>query len=338
MSIINQTLRELDARRPPSAPTGVPLQPVATPLRRKPVGWVVGAVALIVMVAGGWYLLAPAETVPQAMDAPPRVLPRGAVPASDRPAAAIPAAAGLPAEAPIVPPQASLTTASAQPVPEGSLQPPALARAIAPPDTITPSPPAIRKDIVAASAEDEADERYRKAVALLQKGRENLARPLLEEALGLSPTHLAARQTLAALLSEAGQNPNAEAVLREGLAQVPDNAWFALSLARLQAARGDADGAAATLLGGVEGRGVDAEYRATLAALLMRLDRHAEAARHYSRALELQPDQGTWWMGLGLALEAQGQIGGAQSAFRRALATGGLPDRMEAFVRAKSVE
>src|SRR5512135_2804432 len=113
------------------------------------------------------------------------------------------------------------------------------------------------------------------------------------------------RATLAALLSDAGQNQEAEAILRAGRELNPDHAWFALSLARLQAARGDAEGAVATLQSGMGGRGVNAEYRATMAALLVRLRQYPDAARQYEQALRQQPGQGTWWLGLGLAMEAQ---------------------------------
>ena len=198
--------------------------------------------------------------------------------------------------------------------------------------------PVIQKQANPPSAEEEADERYRKAGVLVQKGRENQARPLLEEAIRLFPGHIAARQSLVTLLSEAGQNREAEAVLREARSVAPDDAWFTLNLARLQAARGDVEGAAATLLSGLEGRGVNAEYHATLAALHVRLRQHPEAARQYEQALRLQPEQGTWWMGLGLSKEAQGKTDEARSAYGRALTTGNLPEKLTEFVRAKLVE
>lgn len=168
--------------------------------------------------------------------------------------------------------------------------------------------------------------------------RSTVARPLLEESIRLFPGHVAARQTLATLLSEAGYSREAAAVLREGRAVSPDNAWFALNRARLQAARGDVEGAAATLQSGIAGRGINAEYRATFAALLARLKQHAEAARQYEQALKQQPEQGTWWMGLGLALAAQGKPDEARAAYSRALAVGDLPEKLEEFVRATLAE
>ena len=130
----------------------------------------------------------------------------------------------------------------------------------------------------------------------------------------------------------------AEAVLRDGRVASPDNAWIALNLARLQAARGDIEGAVMTLRSGSAGRGVNAEYRATFAALFARRKQHAEAAHQYSLALNLQPEQGTWWMGLGLAMAAQGKSAEARAAYSRALTEGNLPEKLEEFVRTKLAE
>ncbi len=195
--------------------------------------------------------------------------------------------------------------------------------------------PAIRKEARNQTAEEEAEDNYRRAQSLIQSGRENLARPLLEAVLRRVPSHVPARQTLATLLSEAGMNLQAETVLREGRTFHPDNAWFSQSLARLQAARGDTEAAIATLQDGLGGRSVNADYHAMLGGLLVRLDRHGEAVRHYGRALESRPDQGTWWMGLGIALDAQGKKDEARKAYSRALSTGNLPDNLVAFVRGK---
>ncbi|OGU33812.1 MAG: hypothetical protein A2199_02190 [Hydrogenophilales bacterium RIFOXYA1_FULL_63_33] len=83
------------------------------------------------------------------------------------------------------------------------------------------------------------------------------------------------------------------------------------------------------------GRGVDADYHGTLAALLVQLKQYPDAVRQYEQALEMQPGSGTWWVGLGLALAAQGKNDEARSAYRRARMAGNLPDTLEEFVRAK---
>ena len=337
MSIINQTLRALDARQPDPASQPVSLRPAALAKRRRAGLWLAAA-ALPLAGAGIWLVSRPAESLPQ-----PRA---GVTQRATMPQAAIPTPSTVP------------TSAKAQATPiaaESRIRSPDLkagqnqsasARPAKPSVVSTTTnvsitlekPPVIRKEDTQPTIEEQAEDRYRKALTLIQKDRENQARPLLEETLELSPGHVAARETLAALLSDAGQNQEAEAILRAGRALNPDHAWFALSLARLQAARGDTEDAAATLQSGMGGRGVNAEYHATLAALLVRLKHYPDAAKQYEQALRLQPGQGTWWMGLGLSMEGQGKSDEARSAYRRALTAGNLPDRLAEFVRAKLVD
>lgn len=345
MSIINQTLRALDARQPDSTAPPVSLHPAAIARRRWTGRWGVAAVLLLLAGAGIGFVFRPVASVP-----PPRIV---VMQRAGEPPAAIPAAKVVPVPPSVLPlsrsqpakvqaaPSVAVNRPNSPDRPAGQNRraPASPARLSAEPATTAPASPekspAIRKEDHQPTAADAAEERYRKALTLIRKDRNNQARPLLEGAIALSPGHVAARETLAALLSEAGQNQEAEAVLRAGRELNPDHAWFALSLARLQAARGDADGAVATLQSGIGGRGVNAEYRATLAALLVRLRQYPDAARQYEQALRQQPGQGTWWLGLGLAMEAQGKNDEARSAFRRALAAGNLPDKLAEFVRAK---
>jgi MSHA biogenesis protein MshN len=345
MSIINQTLRALDARQPDATAPQVSLHPAAMARRRWAGRRGVAAVLLLLAGVGIGFVFRPAGNLPS-----PRVAVMQRAGASP---AAIPVAKAVPVP-PAVAPLSTPKPANVQVAPvvavnrprspdghagQNRSTPASPARLSAEPVTTVPASPekspVIRKEDNPPTAGEAAEERYRRALTLIQKDRENQARPLLEEAIALSPGHVAARETLAALLSEAGQNQEAEAVLRAGRELNPDHAWFALSLARLQAARGDVEGAVATLQSGMGGRGVNAEYRATLAALLVRLRQYPDAARQYEQALRQQPGQGTWWLGLGLAMEAQGKNDEARSAFRHALTAGNLPDKLAEFVRAK---
>lgn len=370
MSIINQTLRDLDARTP-TAVTGAggatPITVPAPPSPRVKIGIVLGVLLAIAGIAL-WLALMPADGI----DADPHAsapAPGGGA-GGARPVVAVPERVerslavplSEPAPVAVVTPPAA---AAVEQAPEASVQPasrPASAPATSPPPLPATDAPhedvkpaslkldthvslaretqaaSISKQLAKPTPEDEAEDRYRKALNLVNKGRDNQARPLLEEALRLAPGHVAARQVLATLLNENGLNREAEAVLREGLRVNPDNAWFALSLARLQAARGDLDAAAASLRSGLDGRGVTAEYHASYATILSRLKRPVEAASQYEQALSLQPGQGTWWMGLGLALSAQNRIPEARAAYGRALQAGNLSEKLEDFVRAKLSE
>jgi len=48
------------------------------------------------------------------------------------------------------------------------------------------------------------------------------------------------------------------------------------------------------------------------------------------RATRLAPNEGRWWLGLGLALEADGRSGEAKDALKRGLATGTLSPELVA--------
>lgn len=352
MSIINQALRDLDARKTPSAPVQHLLAGTASPSRQKQSILIAGGV-LIALLAGliGWFMRSPESVTPTSTVVPlvkqEAARSVGSVPVE------VPELVPIAVPSPPVPSAVPLQALQTSPHPGKLLKPDRPAVALSPVKSagerliqplslkiadVAMRSPEIRKEINKPSADEEADERYRKAVALIQKGRENQARPLLEESISLSPGHVAARQMLATLLNESGNNREAEAVLREGRAQNPEVVWFSLNLARLLATRGDLEGAAAILQSGLNGRGVNAEYHATLAALSGRLKQHAEAAHQYELALKQQPAQATWWMGLGLAMAAQGKTEDARAAYSRALAVGALPENLEGFVRARLAE
>lgn len=343
MSIINQTLRDLDERKAASSLAHVPLTPVALSFSKKRGFQVVGVVFLLITGLMVWLVRWPVEVIPAQHVAETRpveitsdpVLVAVTLPEPLAEKGPKPIQADLPAER--VAEQKPSKDRDAQISKMGTS---AEIRTLGVPlslkisDQVVP-PSDIRKEINKPSAEEGAEERYRKAVILIQKGRESMARPLLEEAVRLFPGHIAAHQTLATLLNEAGHSVEAEAVLRDGRVASPDDAWIALNLARLQVARGDVDGAVITLQSGSAGRGVNAEYHATHAALLARLKRHADAAHQYGLALKLQSEQGIWWMGLGLSLASQGKSAEARVAYSRAIATGNLPEKLEEFVRSK---
>lgn len=62
----------------------------------------------------------------------------------------------------------------------------------------------------------------------------------------------------------------------------------------------------------------DAEYQGFAGTVLRQLKRSAEAAEAYRRAIALKPDDGRWWVGLGLALEDAGSRKEATQAFTAA--------------------
>ncbi|HKO87586.1 MAG TPA: tetratricopeptide repeat protein, partial [Burkholderiales bacterium] len=183
-----------------------------------------------------------------------------------------------------------------------------------------PSKIDLKPAIAARSAEGE----FKRAVALINQGRQQEARAALNDALQLDAGHQGARQTLAVLLVESGASETAEALLAEGLRLNPQQTNFAILAARLRFQRGDAGGALDLLRQYGSTASNNADYRSFTAALLQRAGRHAEAIDEYRAAVSLSPGAGVWWMGLGISYEANGQSREAADAFRRALATSSL--------------
>jgi MSHA biogenesis protein MshN len=68
------------------------------------------------------------------------------------------------------------------------------------------------------------------------------------------------------------------------------------------------------------------------AAIFQRAGRHAEAADGFGAALRASPQQGVWWMGLGISLAADGRTALAREAFGRARASGTLSPELSRYV------
>jgi MSHA biogenesis protein MshN len=197
------------------------------------------------------------------------------------------------------------------------------------------APVAVTKQIKEAGPQQRAEGEYLKASLLIQQGRNGEALPVLEQALRLDPQNATVRQTLAGLLVDARRNDEAIAKLQEGLATDRSQPGMAMLLARLQVDKGDLRPAIETLQRTQSYAGDRADYQAFLAALYQRDSRHKEAVDHYISALRKSPQNGIWWMGLGISLQAENRLNEARDAFVRSKATSTLPPDLLAFVEQK---
>lgn len=182
------------------------------------------------------------------------------------------------------------------------------------------------------SVEQQADNEFRKAVALMQQGHINEALAGYEAALRLDAGHDAARQALVVLLLENKRIDDAERVLKEGLKNNLKHSWFAMVLARLQVERDTPWSALLTLQKTLPYASQQADYQAFVAALLQRLGRHKEAVTYYQKALQLSPNSGVWLMGQGISLQALQRKDEARDTFKRAIETHNLSEDLQAFV------
>lgn len=189
------------------------------------------------------------------------------------------------------------------------------------------------------TAQQSVDNSYRRALAHLQDGRLDDAMALLQQTLQRDPRHQGARETLVRLLLEAQRPDEAMRQLQQSLALDPKQPAQAMTLARLQLDRSGGGAAALdTLKRSLPFAGEHLDYRALLAGVLQREQRYHEAAEQYQLALQSAPDNSVWWMGLGIALQADNQPVQAKAAFERAKGLQTLSPQLQAFVERKLVQ
>ena len=193
----------------------------------------------------------------------------------------------------------------------------------------------IEKTEATAQPRDRVDAAYRKAIAAVNQGRVNEALDALQEVLRQDNLHVAARQLRVRLLLEAARTDEAVQALQDGLQALPAQTGWAMSLARLQVERGEVAAAAQTLQHSMPVASANPDYLGFTAHVLQRLGRHREAAEFYQTATRIAPGDGRWWLGLGLAMEAEGRNDQAVTAFQRAHQAGNLSRELMTLVEQK---
>lgn len=198
--------------------------------------------------------------------------------------------------------------------------------------------PLVNKQVRELTPQQRAENEYRKAVQLLQQGKAAEAISGLELALQLDTQHAAARQALIGVFLEQDRRDEAQRHAREGIRLDPSQTGLAMILARLQLEKGELGSAIETLERSLSYASDRPDYQAFLAALLQRDGKHKQAAQHYLQALQHAPQNGVWWMGLGISLQADRRTPEAQEAFKRAKATNALSPELSAFVDGRLVQ
>lgn len=197
------------------------------------------------------------------------------------------------------------------------------------------APVRIERSEVGAAPRERADAAYRQAVEAVSQGRAGEAVDGLQRALEQDSLHAPARQLLVRILLEQKKIETAMQVLRDGLQLQPQQAGWAMSLARLQLERGDPAAAWQTLEASAPAASASPDYQGFCGHVLHRLGRSREAAAYYQNALRLAPGEGRWWLGLGLAYEAEGRASEARGAFLSARQSGTLNADLTALVEQK---
>ena len=369
MSLINQMLKDLDKRGGEAAAGGIArgtvrAVPAGEKSARRPLLWglLLALIALGAVIV--WLQIdQPAATTP-AVPAQPVAAP-APTPAAQSVVTEAEKPAMLPAPAAAVPPAAAETTAPlAAPKVTESVKTvaPASAKAERPAQVphahaaegamklalsgtlasiAAPEPKAARSKRAGAEGthmakettpQQQTDNAYTRALNQIESGNREEAIGTLEGVLAQNPRHAAARHALVGLLVDARRNGDAIRVLKEGLQRDASQTGMAMILARLQVERGDTAGAIGSLQQSLPHAGQKPDYQAFLAALYQREKNHKQAIAHYQAALRHAPNNGVWWMGYGISLQAEGRTADARTAFGHARDTGNLSPSLRAFV------
>lgn len=183
------------------------------------------------------------------------------------------------------------------------------------------------------TAAQRAENEYRRGLDDLQEGRTAEAFKRLEQTLSFDPRHQGARETLIRLLLENKRQEEAVQQMVLGLELDARQPALAMMLARLQVEQGGP--ALDTLMRTLPSALGNADYQAFLAAVLQRAQRHRDAIEHYQQAVEIAAQNGVWWMGLGISLQAEQRLPEAREAFERARVSASLAPELQVFVERK---
>ena len=360
MSLINKVLLDLDNRTQGGAITANQslfsnLNPVGVPSPGSLLRWAWTFIAILILfggVAGGWYYMnrvrvAQIEPVAKRTVSSPEMVAKVAVPekhVSEPPAASTPSAVAAkpapvvseskPDESTHVPPNRSVAprqstppvASSAASKPDHAASASSADKAVAPAEDSS-----LKRTLRPLSSEEKAESLYRKGVSLIRSGQEREGENALQTALAINPAHIEARETLSVVLLQEHDFEQAKRILSEGINIAPGYAPFSSRLARLYVEQGDESRALHLLEHNLAQVTPDATYLGMLGTLYQRASKPAEARDAFRQAINLQPDEGRWWMGLGVSLETLRDWAAARDAYQRCLGTAQTGSRIRQY-------
>ena len=162
-------------------------------------------------------------------------------------------------------------------------------------------------------------EALRRAMALLNAGHADEARPQIEQLIAARPEQPDPYALLGLAFDQLGDTAQGEALLRRAIVLAPAKAQYPFELARLLARAGQPLEAALAYRAHLELAPGHAAARHNLGAALLDAGQAVPAEEALREALKAGHDAPETWLVLGRALEAQGRHGEAESAYRSAL-------------------
>lgn len=174
------------------------------------------------------------------------------------------------------------------------------------------------KKEVSVQEEDWLHKELNKALEAIEDGNDDHAIDLLSFILVKHPSCIEARENLAALYLSHQEFKSAQDVLDEGLQKEPFNLRLTTMKSRILFEQGDTQKALALLEKYNPDMNKAPEYYALLAAIFESLGRTNAAGSLYQALVKIDPSNGQYWLGLGVAFEQAHSTQQAIEAYRRA--------------------
>lgn len=193
----------------------------------------------------------------------------------------------------------------------------------------------LEKKVKPFSPQDKAETQYRLAATSLQQNRVSEAEGQLRAALAAQPTHVKSRELLAGLTLQGGRWREAQSLLEQGVAQHPQHYPFVQLLARSYVDHGQDAKALSLLEKARDAASANVDYFAFLATLYQRNGRHSEAVTSFTEAVKLHPQEGRWWLGMAISLEATEQWKASSDAYQRAITSGSLDKQLLQYAQGR---
>ena len=201
-------------------------------------------------------------------------------------------------------------------------------------ENVSVTAPPVRT-VRALSFEDQDNNISQRSIGLAQRGQILEAYRSLLEFIEANPQGHKARETLATLLIAQGENQQADMLLQQGLEIAPNNSAFVRLKARLMVAEGDRSGALTLLEQRPPLLSLDQEYHDLMSSLNQQLGNHDKAVQGYQNLLRSNPEEGRWWVAMGISHEAQGNVNEAVGSFRTALQMQGLDNGLKQYSQSR---
>jgi len=139
------------------------------------------------------------------------------------------------------------------------------------------------------------------------------------------------RETLATLLFAQQEYQQAEVIVDQGLLFAPNYSAYKKIKARLLILDRDPGAAANYLSDNPPALATDPEYFELLASAYQQNMQHANAIETYQNLIRHDSQQARWWVGMGVSLEAGGEVDDAISSYQTALQNSELDSALRQY-------